>query len=156
MYIQRSHCVSAYNPSVQFSYSRDPRVEFAAFWSFAHPLTTGQWLWLAISFGLMFTDMWCCLFLMLSEQRNLYSPKSQSHRLNGLHSLYSERHPLCLDWSEEKLEWKCKKDLFKKVKKKKKKKKPQEEPHRRDPSPMTDRYATEHNTTSTSGADYHS
>ena len=32
-----------------------------------------------------------------SNQFYLYSPESQSHCLNGLHNLYSERHPLSLD-----------------------------------------------------------
>ena len=32
-----------------------------------------------------------------SNQFYLYSPKSQSHCLNGLYSLYSEQHPLSLD-----------------------------------------------------------
>ena len=56
-----------------------------------------------------------------------YSQKSQSHCLNGLHNLYSERHPLSLDprfeWGKQ--QWK----------------KPQEEPQRRDPSFRTDIHA---------------
>ena len=53
-----------------------------------------------------------------SNQFYLYSPKSQSHCLNGLYSLYSEQHPLSFDSSQEKLHMLMEKKTFEQGKKK--------------------------------------